>query len=141
LAIPRYAASVATIQARNVATQTAMQMPLLGISRKLRSDSLLREVRSFMVLYPCRVGVGVGERVGSAPDLGVLCIRSALPIGVAKCGFVADGDQCDDEESSHVSLPFEVVVLSDVYSIGYRASNVNPNRKQFQNFLKVICVP
>ena len=43
------------IQVRNVATQTAMQMPSLGISRKLRSDSLLREVRSFMVFSEVKV--------------------------------------------------------------------------------------
>ena len=93
------------------------------------------------MLCPCRVGGGGGERVGSAPELGVLCIRPALPVGVAKCGFVADGDQCDDEESSHVSFPFKVVLLSDVSSIGYSALIVNPNRKQFQNFLKEFCVP
>jgi len=89
---------------------------------------------------PCRVGGG-GERVGSAPELGVLCIRLALPIGVAKCGFVADGQNCDDEESSHVVLPFKVVVLSDVSSIGYSALNVNPILEQFQNFWKVFYFP
>ena len=43
------------IQVRNVATQTAMQIPSLGISRKLRSDSPLREVRSFMVFSEVKV--------------------------------------------------------------------------------------
>ena len=95
-----------------------------------------------IVLYPC-VGVGVGERVGSAPLSGVLYIRSALPIGVAKRGFVADGDQCDDEESSHVSLPFEVVLCCMSVIIGCHRHNasVKPTlRHLISHFVKVFIV-
>ena len=105
------------------------------------SVRLSRVSSNVIVLCPFRGGGGGGERVGSAPELGGLCIRLALPIGVAKCGFVADGQNCDDEESSHVVLPFKVVVLSDVSSIGYSALNVNPILEQFQNFWKVFYFP
>ena len=40
-----------------------------------------------------------------------------------------------------IVLPFEVVLLSDVSSIGYSALNVNPILEQFQNFWIVFYFP
>ena len=118
----------------------------VGVSRHQCGFGVCQVVACLVKACHCVALVVVVVVVVSVSDrprnLG--CFASvALPVGVAKCGFVADGDQCDDEESSHVSLPFEVVLCCMSVIIGCHRHNasVKPTlRHLISHFVKVFIV-